>query len=69
MSQQEPTRPNAETRDAERDDAQRRAGADREPTPDEQEFADARTSDPEVSKHEREMAERGVEQQGEGRIP
>ena len=25
--------------------------------------------DPEVAKHEKEMAERGVEQKGEGRLP
>ena len=68
MSQQ-PTRPNAETRDVEREDAQRAAGADREPTPEEQDIADARDGDPDVAEHEREMAERGVEQKGEGRIP
>jgi len=65
----EKTRPNAETRDAEREDADRRAGADREPTTDEAERADARTPNPEVADHEREMAERGANQEGEGRLP
>jgi hypothetical protein len=68
MSEQ-PTRPSDDTRSAERDDAQRRAGADREPTPEEDARADTRAPDPEVSEHEREMAERGANQKGEGRIP
>jgi hypothetical protein len=68
MSEQ-PTRPNAETRDAEREEADRRAGADREPTTDESDRADARTPNPEVAEHEREMAERGARQEGEGRLP
>jgi hypothetical protein len=68
MSDQ-PTRPNAQTRDTEREDADRRAGADREATTDEAERADARTPDPAVADHEREMAERGANQKGEGRLP
>jgi len=68
MSEQ-PTRPDAETRAAERDDAQRTAGADRAPTPEEAERAEARDLDPEVAEHEREMAERGANQKGEGRLP
>jgi hypothetical protein len=66
---QEPMRPNAETRDAEREDAQVRAGADREPTPEEEKVAEGLELDPEVVEREREMAQRGVEQKGEGRIP
>jgi hypothetical protein len=68
MSEQ-PTRPSAETREAERDDARQHAGADRAPTADEEAHAEARSLDPEVADHEQEMAERGVNQQGEGRIP
>ena len=68
MSEQ-PTRPDAETRAAERDDAQRTAGADRAPTTEEAERAEARDLDPEVAEHEREMAERGANQKGEGRLP
>jgi hypothetical protein len=68
MSEQ-PTRPSDDTRAAEREDAQRRAGADREPTPEEDARAESRELDPEVSEHEREMADRGVNQKGEGRIP
>jgi hypothetical protein len=66
---QQPTRPNAETRDAEREEADRPAGADREPTTDEAERADAHAPDPEVADHEREMADRGANQEGEGRLP
>jgi hypothetical protein len=68
MSDQ-PTRPSAETRAAERDDAQQSAGADRAPTPEEEAIADSLEPDPDVAAHEQEMAERGVNQQGEGRLP
>jgi hypothetical protein len=67
MSEQ--TRPNDETRAAERDDAQVRAGADRQPTPEEEQRAESSKLDPEVVEHEREMAERGANQKGEGRVP
>ncbi len=68
MSDQ-PTRPNAETREAEREEADRPAGADREATAEEAERADARGLDPDVAEHERDMAERGAKQEGEGRLP
>ena len=68
MSEQ-PTRPNAETREAERKEADRQAGADREPTAEEEKSAEGRTSDPDVAEHERDMAERGAKQEGEGRLP
>jgi hypothetical protein len=68
MSEQ-PTRPNDETRATEREDADRRAGADRQPTPDEEQRAESESLDPEVAEHEREMAERGANQKGEGRLP
>ena len=45
------------------------AGADREPTPDEEQRADALELDPEVAEHEKEMMERGARQQGEGKLP
>jgi hypothetical protein len=64
-----PTRPTPDTRAAERDDAQRKAGADREPTAEEAARADELELDPEVAEHEREMAERGADQKGEGRLP
>jgi hypothetical protein len=67
MSEQ--TRPNDETRAAERDDAQVSAGADRQPTPEEEQRAESSTLDPEVVEHEREMADRGAKQKGEGRVP
>jgi hypothetical protein len=65
----EPTRPNDKTRDAERDDARTTAHADREPTEDEAKTAEALKNDSEVAKHEKEMAERGANQKGEGRLP
>ena len=65
----ERTRPDEETRQAERAEADTEAGADRMPTPDEERAADSLESDPEVAKHYEEMAERGANQKGEGRIP
>jgi hypothetical protein len=65
----DPTRPTRETRDEEQADAQRSAGADREPTEDEEAAAERHELDPDVAEHEREMAERGARQKGEGRVP
>jgi hypothetical protein len=63
------TRPSAETRAAEQQEARRGPSADREPTPDEEELAERNDLPESVVEHEREMAERGVHQKGEGRIP
>jgi hypothetical protein len=68
MSDQ-PTRPSGETRATEREDAERTAGADREPTAEESATAESRSPSPDVAEHEREMAERGANQEGEGRLP
>jgi hypothetical protein len=68
MSEQ-PTRPTGETRATEREDAERTAGADRDPTAEEEATAESQKLDPQVAEHEREMAERGANQEGEGRIP
>ena len=65
----EPTRPSHETRAAERAEADAEHRADHEPTPDEEAAADEQELDPTVAEHEREMAERGAHQQGEGRVP
>ena len=65
----QPTRPTAETRAVEREDAQTTAHADRKPTPEEERRAEELSLDPEVAEHEQEMAERGANQKGEGRIP
>jgi hypothetical protein len=65
----ETTRPSSETREAERAEASTPAHADREATPEEAELADRNELDPEVVEHEREMAERGSNQKGEGRVP
>jgi hypothetical protein len=65
----QPTRPSPDTRAAEREDAQQKAGAGREPTAEEAARADETELDPEVAEHEREMRERGANQKGEGRLP
>jgi hypothetical protein len=39
------------------------------PTPEEEQTADSLELDPEVAKNYEEMAERGANQKGEGRIP
>ncbi len=65
----EPTRPNAETREAERVEAQSKHESDRAPTPQEERVADAQALDPDVAEHEEEMLERGVNERGEGRLP
>jgi hypothetical protein len=63
------TRPDDATRDAERAQAQQPAGADRLPTDAEEAAADELELDPSVAEHEKEMAERGKHQRGEGRVP
>jgi hypothetical protein len=69
-----PTEPDEATEQAERDDAQQAHRADRPGSPEEDQAADEATAglskdDRErVREHEREMAERGAEQQGEGKI-
>ena len=65
----EPERPNDATREAERQEAKRQAGSDRMPTEDEAREAERQSIDDDVREHEREMAERGARQKGEGRIP
>ena len=62
------TRPNAETRDAEKREANVRAGADRPPTDAEAGRAEEQKPDRSVAQHEEEMMERGARQKGEGRI-
>jgi hypothetical protein len=66
---EQPTRPSSETRDADRQEAQVPGRADREPTDEEAARADEHELDSEVVEHERDMAERGARQEGEGRIP
>ena len=64
-----PTQPSRETREAEREEARAAHQADREPTEEEAQRAADQDLDPDVVEHEREMAERGARQKGEGRIP
>jgi hypothetical protein len=61
--------PSAATRAAERGEAEQDAKPDRMPTEDEERAAEAASIDDDVREHEKEMAERGARQQGEGRIP
>ena len=56
------------TRAADRADAQAAHQPDRMPTSDEAAKADQLKLDPEAAKHYEEMAERGANQKGEGRI-
>ena len=65
----ETTRPSRETRKAERQEADAAHQPDRPPTEDEARLAEEQQLDPDVAAHEEEMAERGVEQRGEGQIP
>jgi len=62
------TKPSPETRAAEREEAGAEHDADRAPTADEETAAGDRKADPEVAEHYEEMAERGADQKGEGRI-
>jgi hypothetical protein len=62
-------RPTDATRAAEREEAERDAGADRMPTEDDERVAERQSIDDDVREHEQEMAERGAHQEGEGRIP
>ena len=64
-----PTRPSPRTREAELADARTKPHADREPTAVEERFADGQELNPDVSDHAEEMAERGADQEGEGRLP
>lgn len=57
-----------ETRAVEADEATERAGADREPTPDEERLAEANELDPDVADAYEEANERGANVKGEGQI-
>ncbi len=63
------TKPSPETRAAEREEMDAAHVADRAPTDDEARAAADLEVEPGVADHEREMAERGAHQKGEGRIP
>ena len=63
------TRPNAETRDAERDEAAAPHQPDRAPTRPKRKRPRRTRSTPRRAEHFEEMAERGAKQKGEGRFP
>ncbi len=54
--------------DKKNNDADVKAGADRMPTPEEERVAESTEIDESVAENEREMAKRGANQKGEGRI-
>lgn len=56
------------TRRAEEDESGQAHEADRPPTPDEEAAAEDQSVDAEVREHYEDMTERGVRQEGEGRI-
>ena len=62
-------RPSDATKAAERAEAERKAGPDRMPTEEEERIAEGSSIDDDVREHEKDMAERGARQEGEGRIP
>src|SRR5437868_139219 len=62
------TKPSKETRDAEAQQAGQAHQPDRMPTDDESRLADNHKLSAGVSEHEKEMAERGANQKGEGRV-
>jgi hypothetical protein len=63
------TRPDAETKKTEREDAQVKAGSDRPPTAEEEAVAESLPGvDEDVADNYKEMAERGANAKGEGRI-
>jgi hypothetical protein len=56
------------THEADRRDSEVKGQADRMPTPEEEAAAERNKLDPEAAEHYKEMAERGANQKGEGRI-
>jgi anti-anti-sigma factor len=69
MSNDERSWVSAATRAAETDEASARHAADRPPTQEEEEAIEGETVDPDVAEHFEDMAERGADERGEGRIP
>lgn len=63
----QPTRPSRETREEEARDAKVKAGPDKSGS--EELSADDPKVDKGVAEHEKDMAEKGVDQKGEGRLP
>ena len=68
MTDSDRMRPSSATRAAEQAAAGKAHEADRPPTDEESRLAESQQLDPDVAAHEREMAERGKNQKGEGRI-
>ncbi len=69
MSTDETSWVSAATRAPETDEASARHVADRPPTREEEEAIEDTTVDPGVAEHFEDMAKRGADERGEGRIP
>ena len=69
MAANETTRPNRETREAERREARTPPGPGPEPEASDEDAADEHETDEDVREHYEEMTERGAHQKGEGRVP
>ena len=67
-SENDRTKPSAETRAAEREEADAAHDSDRPPTSEEEQATEGLEADPDVAKSYEEMTERGAKQKGEGRI-
>ena len=65
----EHTRPDEQTKQADRAAVDAPHGADEEPTAEEERRAEQARMSPETPEHYEEMAEKGAAQEGEGRIP
>lgn len=63
------TKPDAQTRDADRAAVDAPHAADTEPTAEEEQAAERAQVSPETPEHYQEMTDIGADQQGEGRIP
>jgi hypothetical protein len=68
MSAEDPAATSPETVEADERDARAAHGADRPPTPEEEEMAERTEVDPDVAKAYEEAAERGANVKGEGQI-
>ena len=69
MADTRKTKPSDKTRAAEESEARRAHVPDRDPTAEESEDAEQAPRDPDAAEHYDEMAKRGANQQGEGRLP
>ncbi|MDQ3757309.1 MAG: hypothetical protein M3394_05635 [Actinomycetota bacterium] len=65
----EHTKPDEQTRQADRDALDAPHSADTEPTADEERAAEQAEVSPDTPQHYQDMTDRGAEQEGEGKLP